>query len=35
MHEQVLINAKLKTGNRHQETADWEKYVKEVVSIGL
>jgi len=36
VHEQVLINAKLKTGNRHQETADWEKCIKEAkVNIGL
>ena len=35
MHKQVL-NAKLKTGNRRQETADWEKYIKEgKVNIGL
>jgi hypothetical protein len=36
VHRQVLINAKLKTGKRHQETDDWEKSIKEAkVSIGL
>jgi hypothetical protein len=37
MYKQILINAKLKTGKKGQETTDcWEKSVREVkVDIGL
>jgi hypothetical protein len=36
VHKQISLNAKLKTGNRHQETADWDKSIMEAkVSIGL
>jgi hypothetical protein len=36
LYKQILINAKLETGNRGKKTADREKSIKEAeVRIGL